>query len=94
MKAHYTPGPWTIDPELGVVWHETEEVCALGSVNAEANAQLIAAAPDLLSAAKIGLACCIAWGGKCEANGEHILARESVIQADVIRAAIEKATKS
>lgn len=56
-----------------------------------ANARLIAAAPELLNAAKIGLACCVAWGGKCEAAGELILARASVIQAEIISAAIAKA---
>ena len=57
-------------------------------------AQIVNCYPDLLEAAKIGLACCLAWGGKCAAQGEKILARESEIQAETIRAAIEKATLS
>ena len=54
-------------------------------------ARILNAHGELLEAARIGLACCIAWGGKCEANGEHILARDSVFQSEIIRAAIAKA---
>ena len=64
---------------------------SVARVNQESDAKLFLAAPELLTACKLGLAAMIAWGGKCEANGEHILARESVIQAETIRAAIAKA---
>ena len=63
--------------------------------NAKAQAieldRLRAANADLVAAAQIGLACCIAWGGKCEAKGENILALQSVMHAESIRAAIAKA---
>lgn len=42
MSAEHTPGPWGIDDPLSPARHE----------EAEANARLIAAAPDLLAACK------------------------------------------
>ncbi len=95
----HTPGPWATSrdavPEGHVqitVYAESTGQRVATVFDRKANAPLIAAAPDLLAAAKIGLACCIAWGGKCEAAGESILALESVKQAERIRAAIAKAT--
>lgn len=68
MKPQYTPGPWEIntveaddDGDLCLmVWGDTQAVCALivdddegwDRETAEANARLIAAAPELLEACK------------------------------------------
>jgi hypothetical protein len=56
--AKHTPGPWIIDPALELplaVIADTEDglgICELGTrtLETEANARLIAAAPDLLAA--------------------------------------------
>lgn len=69
-------------------WEEFSNVCP----SAAAVANLRRNMESLIEAARIGLAACIAWGGKCEARGEMILASESVIQAEKIRSAIARAT--
>lgn len=66
-KIEHTPGPWGIKfDEFDDAWHVTPDgleppkfgewspICVLGAYheNEEANARLIAAAPDLLSACK------------------------------------------
>jgi hypothetical protein len=45
----HTPGPWKHDATWGIIKHGKNEICALHSGNI-ANANLISAAPDLLSA--------------------------------------------
>ena len=57
MSANFTPGPWTVDPrkKLRVVAENDNTVASTGCTNSlrdqwEANARLIAAAPDLLEA--------------------------------------------
>jgi hypothetical protein len=45
----HTPGPWKHDPTWGIIKHGKSEICALHSGNL-ANARLISAAPDMLSA--------------------------------------------
>jgi len=50
MKTtNHTPGPWKHDETWGLIKYGKTEICALHSGN-EANAHLIASAPDLLSA--------------------------------------------
>jgi hypothetical protein len=48
-KTLHTPAPWKHDPTWGIIKHGKTEICALHSGNL-ANANLIASAPDLLSA--------------------------------------------
>jgi hypothetical protein len=45
----HTPAPWKHDSTWGLIKHGKTEICALHSGNI-ANAHLISAAPDLLSA--------------------------------------------
>lgn len=45
----HTPGPWKHDSTWGLIKHGKTEICALHSGN-PANAHLISAAPELLSA--------------------------------------------
>jgi hypothetical protein len=45
----HTPGPWKHDATWGIIKHGKNEICALHSGNI-ANAHLISAAPELLSA--------------------------------------------
>jgi hypothetical protein len=49
MNAQHTPGPWKHDSTWGIIKHGKTEICALHSGNL-ANANLIASAPELLSA--------------------------------------------
>lgn len=86
MNAKHTPGPWnygqeSIDPEWWIVTIKGGLIVA--NVNArahqEANARLIAAAPDLLRVAEL----LVSWLDEDE--GAHKL-------CDTARAAIAKAT--
>jgi hypothetical protein len=45
----HTPAPWKHDSTWGIIKHGKSEICALHSGNL-ANANLIAAAPDMLAA--------------------------------------------
>jgi len=52
--SEYTKGEWRADIESGCVVSDAGMICDVGFVNVhpEANARLIAAAPDLLAACK------------------------------------------
>jgi hypothetical protein len=81
----HTPAPWKHDPTWGIIKHGKSEICALHSGNL-ANANLIAAAPDLLSALESAYNA-IAWdipGGNLSDEQEETL-------LDVIREALRKA---
>jgi hypothetical protein len=93
MASSYTPGPWEIDRDragslLGVTPRLRRPgdapVCFTPPIvaNAEADARLIAASPDLLEACRLALA-------DCEADE-----RSSSFLADQLAAAIAKATGS
>jgi hypothetical protein len=64
MKPKHTPGPWTIEKsEFGDHWVRQPgiagfSICLIGHPEQEANARLIAAAPDLLFAAKDAVESC------------------------------------
>ena len=62
MKNQHTPGPWKHDEKWGLIKYGKTEICALHSGN-EANAHLIASAPDLLEALRFLLADYIAIQG-------------------------------
>jgi len=81
-KTLHTPGPWKHDSTWGIIKHGKSEICALHSGNI-ANAHLISAAPDLLSALEFLLADYLAL------NGE--LLTRSTIPADKAREALRKA---
>jgi hypothetical protein len=78
----HTPAPWKHDPTWGIIKHGKSEICALHSGNL-ANANLIAAAPDLLSALEFLLADYIAI------DGEKLTG--SSVPADKAREALRKA---
>jgi hypothetical protein len=83
MKTtNHTPGPWKHDENWGLIKHGKTEICALHSGNG-ANANLIASAPDLLSALRFLLADYVAI------EGEKLTG--SSVPADMARAAISKA---
>ncbi len=54
MKSQATPGPWEADQE-GVIFsiEDGTSICSTYPRNREANARLIAAAPDLLAALEV-----------------------------------------
>ena len=92
MKMTHTPGPWektkvddtgncfVYNPDIGTV-----ALVSLDVSGKSANAQLIAAAPDLLSALT-DLVCCPVFTGKCfesdpETHKAWTLAREAINKA-------------
>lgn len=81
MKTH-TPAPWKHDEVFGLIKYGKSEICALHSGNL-ANARLISAAPDLLSALEFLLADYVAIDGE-ELTG-------SAVPVETARAAIAKA---
>ena len=98
MNAAHTPGPWKVETaQRGFVIAATHidydmaVVRDVGNENNEANAHLIAAAPDLLEAAKL----VVAW---YEAEDDHSKAdfRQRMQMCrdseDALRSAIAKAT--
>ncbi len=83
MSKH-TPGPWFRMDNHSTVWSDDKKsspVCVMASADYEANANLIAAAPDLLEALE-GMMKCFDDG-----VGEHWNADE----LDAARSAIAKA---
>lgn len=96
MTQTYTPGPWAAtkqeifscvdDARVATAWagHDSQGMLnkAIGAAQADANARLIAAAPDLLTVA-VNVEAAITESGT-EANLDNILA--------ALRAAIAKAT--
>lgn len=52
MQTQHTPGPWTAFKDMLGKWHVDHEDghCIIQGEKAEANARLIAAAPELLAA--------------------------------------------
>jgi len=81
-NTFHTPGPWKHDPTWGIIKHGKSEICALHSGNL-ANANLIASAPDLLSALEFLLADYIAI------NGEKLTG--SSVPSEKAREALRKA---
>ena len=87
--SEHTPGPWTARPQTGPQWgvtHGDSEfafICNCFTLhgNDEANARLIAAAPDMLEALKQSLD----WLSSYPGGG-------ALGMYDQVRAAIEKAT--
>jgi hypothetical protein len=89
MNKH-TPGPWNVSEEFdgtsikAGMFHVTHTIQACGFHEPEedkavtqANARLIAAAPELLAAAQAMLACCY----DLERNDETIAAVKATMQA-------------
>lgn len=66
MSEHkHTPGPWKYVKSIGVYAGDKWEIVSFGSCSTEeghANAQLIAAAPELLAALELALQDMIRWG--------------------------------
>lgn len=83
MSKH-TPGPWTAQPN-GAIWvgDTLISVCAIAPEEATANANLIAAAPDLLEALQLVVD---------KIGTDFELYSEQQFAIDNARAAIAKAT--
>mgnify|MGYP001603505041 CR=1 FL=1 len=87
----HTPGPWHIvrmtnvpSPEAFVVRGEDQNSSAIVSVIGEANARLIAAAPELLEAVK-------AVQRLIDTNSGQLSASQALRADEILRAAIAKA---
>ncbi|MDE1997972.1 MAG: hypothetical protein KGI52_03480 [Burkholderiales bacterium] len=97
-EQKHTPGPWVVDEPHQVFASSIGEYVAITQIEdhrpipseqVEANACLIAAAPELLDAAENALntliACCVSAGGVDD--------RKAILEAQqMLRAAIAKAT--
>jgi len=108
MTAQHTPGPWFVDEDSrpGMSWNrhiytKTERataICFMAHSNGRneagdrANARLIAAAPDLLEALQAAVACGMVPISSVSEGGASKHSRQVQV-ADMIRAAIQKATK-
>ena len=92
-RPAYTPGPWTFakGPHRIEV-HTTPALAYAFSISDEANARLIAAAPDLL-AALAGCADALREAGKDFAQANKLAARPNLyeLHEQAARAAIAKA---
>lgn len=94
MKAKHTPMPWTTircEDGMEVLTHDAESICVVkhygdpyNSKREEANARLIAAAPELLEAAEAYVAHVRGYEDTLSNGERHML--------DLCRAAIAKAT--
>ncbi len=58
MSAGFTPGPWRVSGKA-TINGERGWIASVSQFNRDANAHLIAAAPDLLEAAERALAICL-----------------------------------
>jgi hypothetical protein len=99
-QTKHTPGPWQIRSggNTGKFFVEQSQgaevtICFVDTNlrSNEANARLIAAAPDLLAACESGLAALVAYGARCGNAGEKIISEECRVQAAFVRSALEKA---
>lgn len=100
-EKKHTPGPWTVFYKQKYdEWHVS--VPAFGmrlalfpdgirTENHEADARLIAAAPDLLEALQEAIDCGMVPSSSCSDGGASKYSRQVQV-ADMIRAAVAKAT--
>lgn len=83
--AKHSPGPWAVDSEGYIFLRDCgrpADIAVLSDASNVADGRLIAAAPDLLAAAKLGLA-------RIESDIEG--SRNWTAEGDALRAAIGKA---
>lgn len=112
-EANHTPGPWKIHDEqycIDEIWGNLEgpidgkirgtQICTLEQTDdgrVFANAKLIAAAPELLESAKLGIQWMEWWleqeGCECEDSDFHVCGkRERHRELEAMKAAVAKAT--
>lgn len=87
MSARHTPGPWRVfGYDIGTSPDETlAVVCAMDDNTDDANAALIAAAPDLLAALADLLADAVQMGlDESPVSGSLVAAREALRKAGVL----------
>lgn len=97
-EKSYTPGPWTAKSDGTHHYHIASKPYAVGTlqafdhpgINGPANARLIAAAPELLEAAKKALAEAESWIHD-QLDGTSSL-EGALAELEPVRAAIAKAT--
>jgi hypothetical protein len=88
MSADHTPGPWVVDRSRNIVAHSPVGAVFLADVysggpgiaTANANARLIAAAPDLLAALE-SLTDVAEHDGECLSEGHITTARAAIARA-------------
>ena len=89
MNAQHTPGPWSwsfesIDQEWAIVMSKGGNIVANVNLDTrqEANARLIAAAPDMLAALKAFAAWDQCWPGNINLEGVCEVARAAIAKAE------------
>lgn len=97
MTTKHTPGPWKAEPHLGTnfyVWPVSDPKnrhTFVGKINGEANARLIAAAPDAIEALRVALAYLEAHRPSMKRDGFYALNEHENAVIKPIRAALAKA---
>ena len=91
-EAH-SSAPWTQERDVEGRRVIYSDACALvvAEVQTEADARLIAAAPDMLAAARLGLMAAMEAAAYAGSEGHDGTMRENLKRADALRAAIAKA---
>lgn len=79
-EAKHTPGPWRVSGKQSIRAGEQRYVAKATWDNGEANAHLIAAAPDLLEALQ-GLAALYDTDEGCRSMQQYIRARAAIAKA-------------
>ena len=78
-ESKFTPGPWYVDGTF-VTNDEDLDICSMGDVAWEANAHLIAAAPDLYEALKNTTAHLVAAHSLLQSGGEKAAASNTMLE--------------
>lgn len=89
-KVQHTPGPWKYDPKTGLVAHDEYDEIGFSGVatihqpyeatpERQANASLIAAAPDLLAALLPLVEASPVGGGMIRFDGDELAAARAAI---------------
>lgn len=88
MKAKHTPGPWRVHPEdVEKVIQSSQGVAVMSgmlrdTIEREANARLIASAPDLLAALKCCLVALETIPAELRDPGQMLMARAAIARAE------------
>ena len=85
-QAAHTPGPWKEKRKLAIYSSDDEPICTVFPAETEgqsaADARLVAAAPDLLSALRGAVGYAEMEGGFCDPPAWYIFAKNAIDRAE------------